>query len=216
MRQKTTCQTASTSVSEQTAVFSIFGVSSHARKPSRNTELLFADDCTLLAHREEALQHIANRFSDTAKNFGLTISLKKTEVSHQPPLREANSPSHIGIDGTNLNAVEHFTYLGRVISNDATVSTDLDDRLSKASSVFGRLSKRDGRVTRSDSLQRSRYRGPSSFPPSCTVQRPGFSIGSRPGYWNRFTDAACAPSVASNGKTTCRTKKSSRQPVCQA
>ena len=46
------------------------------------TELQLADDCALLAHTEEALQHIVNRFSDTAKNFGLTISLKKTEVLH--------------------------------------------------------------------------------------------------------------------------------------
>ena len=40
------------------------------------TELLFADDCALLAHTKKALQHIVNRFSDAAKNFGLTISLK--------------------------------------------------------------------------------------------------------------------------------------------
>ena len=44
------------------------------------TKLLFADDCALLARTEEALQHIVNRFSDAAKNFGLTINLKKTEV----------------------------------------------------------------------------------------------------------------------------------------
>ena len=59
-----------------------------------------------------------------------------------------------------------------------------------------------GRATRSASPQRSRYIGPSSFPPSCTVQRPGFSIGSRSGYWGGFTGAACAQSLASNGKTT--------------
>ena len=52
------------------------------------------------------------------------------------------SPVHISIDGTNLNAVEHFTYLGSVISSDATVSKDLDNHLSKASSSFRRLSKR--------------------------------------------------------------------------
>ena len=96
----------------------------------------------LLAHTGEALQHIINRFSDAAKNFGFTISLKKTEVLYQPPPREAYSPSHIGIDGTNLKAVEHFTYLGSVIPSDATVSKILDNRLSKASSSFGRLSKR--------------------------------------------------------------------------
>ena len=44
------------------------------------TELLFAEDCALLAYTEEASQHIVNRFSDAAKNFGLIIGLKKTEV----------------------------------------------------------------------------------------------------------------------------------------
>ena len=52
------------------------------------TEILLADNCTLLANIEEALQYIINRFSDAAKNFGLTISLKKTEVLYQPPPRE--------------------------------------------------------------------------------------------------------------------------------
>ena len=84
------------------------------------TELLFADDCALPAHKEEALQHIVNRFSDTTKNFCLNISLKKTEAFHQPPPREAYSPPHISIDGTILNTVEHFTNLGSVISNDAS------------------------------------------------------------------------------------------------
>ena len=49
------------------------------------TELLFADDCALLTLTEEALRHIVNRFSDAAENFGLTISLMKTEVLYLPP-----------------------------------------------------------------------------------------------------------------------------------
>ena len=106
------------------------------------TELLFADDYALLAHTEEALQHIVNRLSVAAKNFGLIISLKKTELLYQSPPRQAYSPPHISIDGTHLNTMEHFTYLGSIISNDATVSKDLDNRLSKANSSFGRLSRR--------------------------------------------------------------------------
>ena len=43
------------------------------------TERLFADDCALLAHTEEALQHIVSHFSCAAKNFGFTISLKKKD-----------------------------------------------------------------------------------------------------------------------------------------
>ena len=38
--------------------------------------------------------------------------------------------------------MEHFTYLVSVIPNDATVNKDLDTHLSKASSSFGRLSKK--------------------------------------------------------------------------
>ena len=102
-----------------------------------------------------------------------------------------------------LYAVEHFTYLGSVIYNDATVSKDLENRSSKACSSFGRLSKRvwqSHSLHLSTKIQVSRYTGPLSFPPSCTVPRPGFSIVSISGYLSGFTNAACAPSLASNGK----------------
>ena len=46
--------------------------------------------------------------------------------------------------------MEHFIYLGSVISDDTTVSKDLDNHLSKASRSFGRLPKR---VWRSHSLR---------------------------------------------------------------
>ena len=88
------------------------------------TELLFADSYALFTHTYIALQHIMNCFCDAAKNFSLTISLKKTEVTYHPLPREAHNPQ-ISIDGTNLSAVEYFTYLRSVISIDATVSKDL-------------------------------------------------------------------------------------------
>ena len=114
-------------------------------------ELLFADDCALLAHTQKALQYIVNRFAEVAKAFGFTISLKKTEVLHQPPPGGVYSTPQINIEGTSLNSVEHLTYLGSVISNDATVNKDLDNRLARASSAFGRLHKRVGRTTPSAS-----------------------------------------------------------------
>ena len=57
------------------------------------TELLFAEDHALLAHTEEALQHIVNRFSDAAKSFGLTISLKKT-AAKEKRRRQKERASH--------------------------------------------------------------------------------------------------------------------------
>ncbi|XP_076036516.1 uncharacterized protein LOC143022261 [Oratosquilla oratoria] len=42
-------------------------------------EALFADDCALMAHKESDLKLIFDKFAETARLFGLTISLGKTE-----------------------------------------------------------------------------------------------------------------------------------------
>ena len=67
------------------------------------TELLFADDCAFLAHTEEALQHIVNCFSDAAKNYGLTISLRRLRCcTALNTSTKGVQSSHTSIDGTNL------------------------------------------------------------------------------------------------------------------
>ena len=48
------------------------------------TDLLFADDCALLAHTEEALQRIVTCFANAVTVFGLTISIKRTAVLTAP------------------------------------------------------------------------------------------------------------------------------------
>ena len=47
-------------------------------------ELLFADDCAIMAHTLEHIQRLMDSFANAAKRFGITISLKKTEVMLQP------------------------------------------------------------------------------------------------------------------------------------
>jgi len=102
-------------------------------------ELLFADDAALVAHSETALQRVTSCFAEASKLFGLKVSLKKTEVLHQPAPQEAYRPPHITIGDTELKAVQQFTYLGCTISSDARIDKEVDNRLAKASSVFGRL-----------------------------------------------------------------------------
>ena len=46
-------------------------------------DFLFADDAAIVAHSAEDLQQLMNRFSKACKDFGLTISLKKTQVMGQ-------------------------------------------------------------------------------------------------------------------------------------
>lgn len=102
-------------------------------------ELLFADDAALVAHTEQALQRITTCFAEAAQLFGLEISLKKTEVLYQPPPNVQVHPPHISIGQTELKTVPQFTYLGCTITSDAKIERDIDSRLAKASSAFGRL-----------------------------------------------------------------------------
>ena len=51
-------------------------------------ELLFADDAALVAHTETALQRVTSCFAEATQLFGLEVSLKKTEVLHQPAPRK--------------------------------------------------------------------------------------------------------------------------------
>ena len=42
--------------------------------------MLFVDDAAVATHSEHQLQSLIDRFSQACKDFGLTMSLKKTEV----------------------------------------------------------------------------------------------------------------------------------------
>ena len=101
-------------------------------------EMLFADDAALVAHTEDALQRMASQFSDACKQFGLTISLKKTNVCVQ----DVETAPSIIIDNTTLEAVENFTYLGSTIDNCLSLDVELNRRLGRANTTMARLSKR--------------------------------------------------------------------------
>ena len=66
--------------------------------------MLFADDAALAAHS----QKLMDRFAVACELFGLTISLKKTQVMGQG----TTSPPSININGQQLEVVHQFTYLG--------------------------------------------------------------------------------------------------------
>ena len=105
-------------------------------------DLLYADDCALVAESEDALQRMTTRFASAAKNFGLTVSLSKTEILFQPPPGQPHIDPQIHINGTVLKSVRHFTYLGSILSSEATIDLDVTNRISRASAAFGRLNSR--------------------------------------------------------------------------
>ena len=105
-------------------------------------ELMYADDCAIVAHSEEDLQSLTDALSTATKKFGLTISIKKTEVMYQPARGSDSNPPLITIDGNALKNVDKFTYLGSCLSSANSLDDELSSRLAKASSSFGRLTDR--------------------------------------------------------------------------
>ena len=96
----------------------------------------------LTAHTQADAQHLFNRFRDAAVRFGLTISLKKTEVLLQPVDRLTSTPPVVIAGETALPVVQRFCYLGSVLSSDANINEDISSRIAKASYSFGRLARR--------------------------------------------------------------------------
>ena len=95
-------------------------------------EMLFADDAAVVSHTEEGLQQLVSRLSHACKEFGLKISLKKTNVMAQ----DAGHPPTIAIDRYNLEVVENFTYLGSTISNSLSIDVEVSSRIAKAVAVM--------------------------------------------------------------------------------
>nr|VZI37250.1 unnamed protein product [Spirometra erinaceieuropaei] len=103
-------------------------------------ELLFADDCALNTTSEEEMQRSMDLFSAACENFGLVINTQKTVVMHQPPPNSApNAPPQISVNGTHLQVVENFPYLGSTLSRNTKIDDEVANRISKASQAFGRL-----------------------------------------------------------------------------
>ncbi|BHF74954.1 hypothetical protein SprV_0501804600 [Sparganum proliferum] len=104
-------------------------------------ELLFADDCALNTTSEAEMQRSTDLFSAACENFGLVINTQKTVVMHQPPPNSATAPNapQICVNGTQLQVVENFPYLGSTLSRNTKIEDEVANRISKASQAFGRL-----------------------------------------------------------------------------
>ena len=104
-------------------------------------DFLFADDCALNADSKDAMQRSMDKLSAACDAFGLTISIKKTEVLHQPA-QNTNRPQEtpaITVNGQTLQTVSKFTYLGSTLTSDAQLDVEIENRVAKASRSFGRL-----------------------------------------------------------------------------
>ena len=100
--------------------------------------MLFADDAALASHTQEGLQRLVNCLAHACREFGLIISLKKTNVMGQ----DVSEAPSISIGDYTLEVVEDFTYLGSTISSNLSLEAEINKRIGKAASAMSRLSTR--------------------------------------------------------------------------
>lgn len=94
--------------------------------------ILFADDAAVATHSQDQLQSLMDRFSLACKDFGLILSLKKTNVMGQG----TDDQPRISVDNYEHEAVSHSTYLGSTISSNILLDTEVDKRIGKAATTF--------------------------------------------------------------------------------
>ena len=104
--------------------------------------LLYTDDCPLIAHSFEDDQLIVYNFSRVCCRYGLTISIKKTKVLHQPRPGQPPCSQSITVGGKEPKCVEKFCYLEGILAQNARIDDEITARISKTGSAYGRLQHR--------------------------------------------------------------------------
>lgn len=95
-------------------------------------DLDFADDISLLSHRQQHAQEKLERVAVEAEKTGLRINIGKTEIlrinnQQQDPVR---------LQQEEIKEVDKFTYLGSIVSKDGGADDDIKSRTNKARYAF--------------------------------------------------------------------------------
>ena len=105
-------------------------------------ELLYADDCDIVAHSEDELQCFRNHFVSACNSFGLKIKLKKTVVMYEPAPGSPYIEPTIFVEGNKLDVVHSFVYLGSTFSERCSLDREISFRIERVSQSFLALNKR--------------------------------------------------------------------------
>ncbi len=106
--------------------------------PSEVPDLEFADDAVLIVPSHNVAQLALATFAATASSFGLAVNFAKTKIMPcgvgLPPIQDP-----VFIDGSSVEFVDSFVYLGSEVSPDSRCSGEVDRRLASAARAFGAL-----------------------------------------------------------------------------
>jgi hypothetical protein len=91
--------------------------------------LKFADDVDLIEDNHEVLQQNINLLGGAANSAGLKINIGKTKTM---VFGQKDIENQITEDGTQIQNVEQFEYLGSLITWDNNCSAEIKWRIAKS------------------------------------------------------------------------------------
>jgi len=97
-------------------------------------DVRFADDLIMIARSEFGLQKIMDGLNATALKYGMKINIKKTKVMR---VSREGGEVNITINGTKLEQVKSFKYLGHTVTDDGRCETEIKCRIAQTKEAFG-------------------------------------------------------------------------------
>ncbi|KAI5752846.1 hypothetical protein M8J77_021025 [Diaphorina citri] len=99
--------------------------------------MLFADDIFVWGKNQNELQTQIDKWTDIAAEYGLQFSAGKSEIvvlKSEEPVE-----GDIVMSGTTLKKVDHFKYLGSIISEDSPINKEMDRRIQQGSAFYNKV-----------------------------------------------------------------------------
>ena len=75
----------------------------------------FADNTAIIVKTQEELQDMVNRLVATGRKYGMEINIDKSQVMR---VSKSNESLQIKVNSRELKQVDHFKYLGSVLTRD--------------------------------------------------------------------------------------------------
>ena len=95
----------------------------------------FADDIALLSHAQKDMQEKTSKVDQAASSVGLRIHPEKSKLMR----KNTKSDDNIKVQGSDLEEVEHFKYLGSYISANSNIEKEISTRIGLAAHAFSGL-----------------------------------------------------------------------------
>ena len=96
-----------------------------------------ADNTGLLAETKSKLQEKTTNLEEAAEKVGLRISTVKTKMMQIGI--HSNTTAPITLGQQHIYDIDHFTYLGSVVTNTGNLEVDVNYRIGKVAVVFQQM-----------------------------------------------------------------------------